>query len=249
MKTSNLITVIFCLVLNTSEVLGQTDTLFVKPNELRTNKINPRATKYLTYIEMNTGVIRDMSIWERTTSIETFQGKKAMVVRQTWKNQDSKRARSIVSVNDSQTMHPIYQWAKNGKGEVEVFNFYKDRMVGADSVANNHKKGFQMNFTMPIFNWELDLEFLSLLKYKKNQCYGINFYHPGSKKKPKTEYYTVSKKEQLVLPGNRKVICWLVTTQYAKNNRTTFWIEEKTNQVVKVEDRVGPVRRYKILLY
>ena len=135
MTPKNKLLAIFLLFAQVT-VLAQ-DTLKIRENDLETKRIKEGTKQYLVYIEKPDKSILDLSIWERTISFSKFDDKEVIIIEQNWKNQDTTRQRYVLSINGREYFQPIYHYSKNGRGIIEAFNFYRDKIVGADTVMNN----------------------------------------------------------------------------------------------------------------
>ncbi|MFT3908554.1 MAG: hypothetical protein QM737_03965 [Ferruginibacter sp.] len=99
------------------------------------------------------------------------------------------------------------------------------------------------------FEFPMDLELLPLIPFKKTgQEFLMAFYEPGT---PKADYYklTVTGKEDVELPAGAKVNCWMLKIDYAPGTYATFWISDKTREVVKMKEFFRGRYRNKLLLY
>ncbi|RYF80082.1 MAG: hypothetical protein EON98_13860, partial [Chitinophagaceae bacterium] len=99
------------------------------------------------------------------------------------------------------------------------------------------------------FEFPMDLEIFPLLPFKKaGQVFAIAFYEPGT---AQSNYYklTVTGKEALPLVGAQTVNCWLLRIDYAPGSYATFWITDKTREVVKMREYFRGRYRYKVRLY
>lgn len=242
-------TVVFCLFFVAQMAAQQVDTIHIDQQDLLTQNLKPAKSQYLVSVHSTDPArIRNLFLWTRELSLETRQGKEVIVIKQDWQGQDTLFNRSIYSVSEKATFKPIYHYAKSPRG-IEAYNFESGRIIGADSVANNTRKGWQIPLSEPTLNWELDLEILALLPFKEGKTFAINFYHPGSKGGPQYYLYKVVGSEMLDLAGGQRVDTWKLQIDYGQYNSTaTFWVSKKTREVLKSLDLFKGGYRYKVKL-
>ncbi len=189
----------------------------------------------------------DISIWERTVNVTTYNNQPAIEISQSWKNQNNEKSKKLYSLNRLTDFQPIYHYTKSGKGKVQAFNFSREQVQGADSVPDNELATFNMDLEFPVLNFELDMEVLRMLAYKENATMVIPFYHPGNTKAPREWHFKVEGRDQ-VRTSLGAIACWKVSVHYADNNAATFWISEDTHEFIRMEETFGKIRRYKVLL-
>lgn len=242
-------TVIFCLLLCNQIWAQQVDTIHINAQELLTQSLKPSKSQYLVSIHTtNPDRVRNLFLWKRDLSLETRNGKEVIVIRQDWQGQDTLFNRKLYSVSEKASFKPIYHFSQSARG-IEAFNFEADKIVGADSIANNSRKDWQIALKEPTLNWELDIEILALLPFKEGKTFAINFYHPGSKGGPQYYLYKVAGSEVLELTGGQRVDCWKLQIDYGQQNSTaTFWVSKKTREVLKSLDLFKGGYRYKVKL-
>lgn len=242
-------TVLFCMLF-LAQIHAQTiDTIHIDGRDLLTQGLKSSKSQYLVSVHStNPARVRNLFLWTRELSLETRQGKEVIVITQDWQGQDTLFNRSIYSVSEKASFKPIYHYAKSPRG-IEAFNFEATRIIGADSVADNTRKGWQIPLSEPTLNWELDLEILALLPFKEGKTFAVNFYHPGSKGGPQYYLYKVAGSELLDLAGGQRVDCWKLQIDYGQYNSTaTFWVSKKTREVLKSLDLFKGGYRYKVKL-
>ncbi|MCB0461141.1 MAG: hypothetical protein KDC81_00410 [Flavobacteriaceae bacterium] len=255
MKNLKTITVLITIVLTSINVRSQEKKIdynqgmdpVLKTVRLQTAKLQNQTTKYLVYVVLPNGAMGDISIWERSVELTDEE----IIIKQSWKNQDKSKTREIFSINDRKTFLPKYHKAVSGKGVIEAYDFYEDKIVGSDSIANNTKKDFNLVLDkkgIPL-NWELDLELFQKLPYQINRTFSLYFYHPGGKTPPKDYDYRVIREEQLSTSYG-KIDSWVLQIIYdeEKGSKATFWIRKKDNMMVKMLEQYGPIKRIKQLL-
>ncbi|HEV7780182.1 MAG TPA: hypothetical protein VGO58_02900 [Chitinophagaceae bacterium] len=204
--------------------------------------------QWLVYIKKD-GVKKNIWLWERTTTKENWNGTNAIVIRQQWTTSDTGfNSRQLLSVVNEKDFTPVYHTTNNPKTGKEAYNFHAAEIVTADSVAGTGRKDFKMAITEPSFNWEIDLETFPLLPLKEGKTFVVNFYHPGSKSGPAWYNYTVTGSEK-IKTNSGEVDCYKLYTEYSNNRgNSTWWLNKKTHEVLKMEEHFGTVTRYKLKL-
>lgn len=229
-----------------SIIFSQKNSIEITGNDLLIEYLTEGTNRYLVYIENEAGTVLDASIWERTTSFSKIGDEDVIVIEQNWRNQDTTKSRVLYSTNKKENFSPIYHYTQSGKGVKSAFGFTEEAIAGVDTVAQNSKKDFHMALTAPTLNWELDMEVFRCLPYKKNTTFQINFYHPGSPRGPAFYNYEVIGEEQLAGVAGHKIDCWLLKINYNEKNHATFWIDKKSQEVLKMVEQFNNIKRRKI---
>lgn len=225
------------------------DTLRIDAKCLLTNDLQEKTNQYLVYIHgKEISKVMNISVWSRTVTFSKWNGQDAILISQAWYSQDTTATRTIFSVSDRVTFKPIYHYAKSSRQGIEAFNFEQNKIVGADTVANNTRKGWSIDTKEASLNWELDMEILAILPYKEGKTFAVNFYHPGSKMTPQYYLYKVIDSEKLETATNQSIDCWRVRIDYNSTMYATFWIGKKTREVLKMKEFFGAGYRYKVKL-
>jgi hypothetical protein len=233
---------LFSLVAITSQ--AETDTIRIADNRLLKEALKPCSRQYLVYRQHpKTGTKKQISVWERNVAVQ--QNK--LVITQKWFGADT-ITRQLYSVCDLKSFRPVYHYARNLRNETEAYNFAGNVVSGADSVKNNLKKDFKNEWKAPVFNWELDMETLSALPFKKDKKFVIPFYHPGSTSGPAYYVYEVIGEEKMRLGNEKPQDCWKLKISYSEKNYAVFWIAKKEKEVLKMEELFNGWYRYKIKL-
>ena len=256
MNTNKIVKLIFIsLIINILTFLrlnaqnNETDTIRLSEKRFLTKDLQAGTNQYLVYAHAKeVGKVFYLGVWSRKISLEKWRGQEVIVISQDWYSQDTATTRTIFSVAEGETFKPIYHYAKSPKQGIEAFNFETNKIVGADSLANNLRKGWSIDLKEPTLNWELDMEILAILPYKEGKHFAVNFYHPGSKMPPQYYVYKVLGSEKLVAIGNHSIDCWQVRIDYNATMYATFWISKKTKEVIKMKEFFGSGYRYKIKL-
>jgi len=230
------------------------DTLHVRPADLNIKGLQTGSYSYL--------IIRQKAPDSPATSMifarmqierQTWHDKPAIVVRQQW-DRDSvvHTAFTVFDARDFSTLlHDTY-WRALGYAMIfdfETRKFDARSLLRAipDSVREHCEQEFAASFGAYNLNWHDDLVVYSMLPYKENRTFLINYYDPGFGK-PEEVPYTVTGSDVLTGREGDRIDCW--TLEHTDENGTEkFWIAKKTREVLKEEDHAGKLGyRYKLKL-
>jgi hypothetical protein len=230
-------------------VAQQIDTIRLADRRLQTSRLRPGARQYLVYYH-NPAQPKSLGfwLWRREVQREQHQGENVFRITQHWYGSDTSSYREISSLVRAADFAPLYH-AETVKGQRKAYNWSVTGIAGADTVAGNQAKAFQLTFKQPNFNWNLDIETFELLPLAAGKRFAIPFYDAGSQP-PAYVVYTVTGTESITLPGGSPVVCWKLVTE----GRTpagaaytqTFWLSQRTHEFLKEEDRLPGFYRYKI---
>jgi hypothetical protein len=154
---------------------------------------------------------------------------------------------TFYSLNKASDFSPLYH-KERFKDETKAYNWYTDKVRGADSVTQNLQKDFSLDFKTPNFNWNLDIETFEMLPLASGKTFFINFYDAGLNP-PEYVDYKVIGGEVLVTLDNQKIDCWKLYHEYEYQGTPasqTFWISKKDHEFLKEEDLFKGSYRYKI---
>jgi hypothetical protein len=229
---------------------AQVDTINAANNKLQLKNLREGKSIYAVYMSDTLLNKRNVGgIWERTTTLKTLNNKS--VIEFKWRNLFGDTLHStITNICDAKTLAPIYHFTDNKSRGVKAYNFIDGFMVPTDSVKNNKaiERG-KVALSIPIISWELDLETYPLLPIKKvGQKFDISFFDPNEKE-PKYHRYEVIGKEDLQLNNDTKVKCWLLKINYTKDSYATFWLTEKSKDVIKMQEYYKGGYRFKVKQY
>jgi hypothetical protein len=183
-----------------------------------------------------------MIIAKMNVTRENYHNKPAIVVRQQW-DRDSMvhKAYTVFAANDFSTLlHDTY-W--RALGYALVFDFetrkFDSRAVLRpipDSERISCQQELDSSFGAYNLNWHDDLVIYSMLPYKENRTFVINYYDPGFGK-PAEVPYTVTGSSELIDRGGASVDCWIL--EHDEPDATEkYWISKKTREVLKEEDHI-----------
>src|SRR6201999_4389492 len=119
--------------------------------------------------------------------------------------------RTVSSINEAGSFAPMYH-QELVRGKLSAYNWKWDGISGADSVADNARKGFTLAFAEPNLNWNLDIETFEMLPLAEGRSFLINFYDAGLDP-PQYVRYTVKGSEKLEQQGAGAVDCWVLGTE------------------------------------
>jgi hypothetical protein len=229
----------------------QSDTLHVQPSDLNIKGLQTGDYSYLImYQRSKEGPAAGLIFVKMNVERTTYHDKPAIVVKQQW-DRDSvvHKAYTVFDARDFSTvLHDTY-W--KSMGYALIFDFetkqFSSRNVDKaipDSIKASCESELAASFGKYNLNWHDDLVIYSMLPYKENRTFLINYYDPGFGK-PEEVPYTVTGSDQLTDRGGQKIDCW---TLEHKDPRATekYWISKKTREVLKEEDQYNGGYRYKL---
>ena len=233
---------IFCIVLVVSGAAAQKgDTLRVRPSDLDIKGLQTGNYSYLIVRQKALdSPAASMIIAKMNVARETYHNKQAIVVRQQW-DRDSviHKAYTVFDASDFSTLlHDTY-WRVLGYAlvfdfETRKFDSRPVLRTIPDSVRTSCEQELAASFGAYNLNWHDDLVVYSMLPYKANRTFLINYYDPGFGK-PVEVPYTVTGSGVLTDRGGSGIDCW--TLEHTDENGTEkFWISKKTREVLKEED-------------
>lgn len=239
-----------CQICCTAALYAQADTVCPGSRHLNTGVLKPGLKQYLVYHQWpKYPKVLQFSYWMRDIRIEQREGADVFVVREHWYTADTARYWTFVSVNSVKDFVPLYHMA-TGNGKTVAYNWSGSKITGADTVEGNARKGFDLAFDRPNFNWHLDIETFEMLPLAAGKTFVINFYDAGLDP-PRFVTYKVAGSERLRTLDNRVVDCWKLVTSGTDQGKTysqAFWISKKGHELLKEEDEFDGRLRYKIKL-
>lgn len=217
------------------------DTIHVRPSDLN---IKDLQTGHYTYLivrqKAKDSPATSMILAKLSVQRETYHDKPAIIVRQQW-DRDSivHKAYTVFDARDFSTLvHDTY-WRVLGYSMIFDFETRSfdskniDRPI-PDSVRKSCAEELAGSFGAYNLNWHDDLIIYSMLPYKENRTFMINYYDPGFGK-PVEVGYRVMGSDILTDRGGASIDCWIL--EHGDENGTEkFWISKKTREVLKEED-------------
>lgn len=241
-RTNKLI-ILLLLALIVQPGLAQTIDTVKIGSPLQFQFLESGKSSYIVYFEKE-GKVFNISLWERTL---TEKGD-LIEITQKWHQNDTlmRQIRSLVKKSD---FAPVFHKTSNYQKGTLAFNYKPNAIVSADTVSGNILKDYRLDWTDNFFNWELDLELLSLLPYRNDVTFAIPFNHPGNNT---VGYfmYNVFDGGRIVLPGQREIDTWRLHIEWKEGGGgyTDFWISKEHQQVIRSLDVFNGMRRHKIRL-
>jgi len=243
-----LIYIITIAAYSVSVAYGQVDTIHLKDKRLLTQYLKPALNQYLVYFQAPKDKKKlGLSLWMRNIQTGTKNGEKVFTVTQNWYGSDTNSYRSVYSINKIADFAPLYH-SETVQNKTRAYNWGPDKITGADTITNNAQKGFALDFKLPNFNWNLDIETFEMLPLAAGKTFAINFYDAGLSP-PEWVLYKVTGSEVITTLGNEKVDCWKLFSEgeYKGNKYSeTYWISKKEHEFLKEEDSFNGGFRYKI---
>jgi hypothetical protein len=228
------------------------DTLYVKGSDLNIKGLQTGDYTYLIVWHKGDSTAKGMILVKLNVQRDTYHNKPAIVVRQQW-DRDSivHKAYTVFDARDFSTLlHDTY-WRALGYSmvfdfETRQFDSKSMNRPIPDSVRKSSQEELTGSFGAYNLNWHDDLIIYSMLPYKENRTFMINYYDPGFGK-PVEVGYRVTGSEVLTDRGGASIDCW--TLEHGDENGTEkFWISKKTREVLKEEDHAQGMYRFKYKL-
>ncbi|TSJ44466.1 hypothetical protein FO440_09890 [Mucilaginibacter corticis] len=230
---------ILLITLSTSGY-AQTDTIRLPGKALNTAWLKPGMRQYMIVItDPRTPKSRFLWYWMREIKKEQRSGQLVFTTTQHWYASDTLRYRQAYSINRASDFAPIYH-KEMVQGKTGAYNWTDSNIVGADSVANNFRKDFKLDFHAPNYNWNVDIEIFEMLPLAAGKVFAINFYDAGLSP-PEFIKYTVIGSEVLNY-GGKQVDCWKLFTKGTSGKITyseTYWISKAGHDFLREEDDYG----------
>jgi hypothetical protein len=220
-------------------------------NVLNIEQLKTGKRSYLVYFQDSLeGPKHNFSIWDR----KLFLNNDTYTLDWRINSFDKSNKTETTIVLRSQNFQPLEQHTKvnmrspQEKVGLKHFIYENNKMQSdADSLYHNDKP-IVISDLKNTFNWEVDLETLSMLPYKLEAKFSIAFYHPGSSLPPQNWLYEVIGSE-IVSFDNKGIDCWKLKIDYGSTNgSTTFWVDKKSFIVIKALDSGQYGYRFKLLL-
>lgn len=202
----------------------------------RFDLIQPVERHYLRYMKSDDRNLA-VDIWTREVRFDERDGVRRLHIVQHWDGPaKSERVATRDSWFEADTFRPLTHERVSRSPErslTESFRFEPSRIV--QLVAEPGQEEKIVESPQPAFNFETDMEFLGALPLAAGYEADIVFYHPGGKP-PASYRFRVAGSERLPVPGGGTVDSWLVTTDYNRPGPVSrFWLDKKTQTVLKVE--------------
>jgi hypothetical protein len=229
------------------------DTVKITANNLNTNFAKYGKISYLVYNKKTKeSPAEGLYVVNMDVASISYIHQPAVALTQQWDGRDTviHTAYTVLSVDDFSTrLHQTY-W--KGMGYSTKFDFDSKNVSFEGTVADSNKakitEAFDASFASYNLNWHSDLFIFTLLPYKENRSFKINFYDPGFGK-PTEEIYSVTGSDVLTTYSGRKISCWVMEHKgKSVGSYQKFWIDKKERIVLKEEDLFNNRYRYKLKL-
>jgi hypothetical protein len=236
------------------------DTLHVQPKDIDLKHLQTGDFGYILYHKKTKdGPALRITLVKMNVESQVYHGKSAFVIKQQWDYDTVMHTSySVFDAKDFSTiLHDTY-WKQLGYSmkfdfetkKVEFKNVsYKGEIP--DSIKTSVIKDFNQSFDKYNLNWHEDLIVYTILPYKENRTFAINYYDPGFGKAEEV-MYSVTGSDTLVGRSGEKVDCWVLNhytdDKFPEKGYERFWIAKKTNEVLKEEDFGGPAYGYRYKL-
>ena len=231
--------------------MAQIDTINTENNKLNLAALKEGKASYAVYFEDSTGNRSSSAdIWDRSIEIDkNNEGQKQYRFGWKWYRKDSLIA-DVTATGKLPSFQPLtHDAVYPGRGNRSFLFANNVVTIPPQSRHTAKDSSFRVVMEQSAFEFPMDLELFALLPFRKTgQQFAMAFYEPGS---AKASYYplTVTGKENLLLPGGQNVLCWLLRIDYAPGSFATYWISDKTRDVLKMKEFFKGRYRYKVRLY
>jgi hypothetical protein len=242
-----------CLLATISSMAQKKDTITIAPNRLILKNLKIGKSTYIVFNKKTKSSPSEKITMVRIDVEEKRVNEKPVIaISQQW-DLDTivHSAYTVLNATDLSTLEHNYYWKRLGystKFNFETKNISYEGIV-KDSIKTIALKDFNESFSKYNLNWHSDLVIFTLLPFKENRTFKINFYDPGFGK-AKEVFYTVIGSELLTNSSDGKVKCWVMEHKPTSGvGYQRFWISQKTNEVLKEEDSFNGKLRYKLKVF
>jgi len=220
-----------------------TDTLHVQPKDVDVKSLRRGEYNYIIYFRKTKESPANRMIAVRmNVGDQPYHNKPAIIVKQQW-DRDTviHSAYSVFSPKDfSSILHDTW-WKSIGYSMKFDFEAKKADYKNVslkdgipDSVIRKGTEDFNQSFEKYNLNWHDDLLIYTMLPYKENRTFMINYYDPGFGKAEEVAY-TVTGSATITGSNGEKIDCWILNHD-DKDTYERYWISKKTREVLKEED-------------
>lgn len=243
------------IALLTTASFAQTkgDTVIIGPNDLVAKNLQTGNFTYVVFRKKTKqSPAETITLVKIKVESKTYNGKPAFAITQQWELDGNivHTAYTVLDAKDFSTLlHDTY-WKRLGYSQ--KFDFVAKKVYFDGNVPDADKakteQDFNESFNKYNLNWHSDLIILTLLPYKENRTFKINFFDPGFGKAEEA-IYTVTGSDVLTNSSGEKIDCWVLGhTPMSGNGYQRFWISKKKKEILKEEDLFNGVYRYKLKL-
>ena len=244
----------FTLTISTTASFAQKkDTIIITADNLKKAEIKYGRVTYVVYNKKTKNSPAD-GIYLAKINIKPvlYNNKNAVSIEQEWDRGDTVIHSAHTVLNKagfSTLLHETY-WKRQSYSTKFDFETKEVSFKGpvADSVKSKVIQDFNESFDHYNLNWHSDLIIFTLLPYKENRVFKINFFDPGFGKASE-EIYSVTGSDMLNGPSGKETDCWILEIKIPSiNGYQKFWVDKKRTEVLKEEDFYNNTYRYKLKL-
>lgn len=248
-----ILTFVFVFFAGASFAQTKGDTLVIQAKDLELKNLKIGNSAYIVYNKKTKQSPAEKIVLVKIKTESTIHNNKpAIAVSQQWDLDGTviHTAYTVFDAKDFSTLlHDTY-WKRLGYST--KFDFEARKVSFDGDVSENDKQkseqDFNESFNKYNLNWHSDLIVFTLLPYKENRNFKINFYDPGFGK-AREVLYSVTGSELLTNSAGEKIECWVLETkipQSAGGGYQRFWISKRKREVLKEEDSFNNTFRYKL---
>jgi hypothetical protein len=201
------------------------DTIHVEPKTLELKKLQTGDLSYLQYVKKTKdGPASRLTLIKFNVEAKPYHNKPAFEINQQWEYDTVVHKCYTVfdAKNFSTILHDTY-WKRLGYSmkfdfETKKVEFINVNLKGevSDSIKSATITDFNNSFNKYNLNWHADMIVYSLLPYKENRTFAINYYDPGFGKAEEV-LYTVTGSDTLRGSNGEKIDCWVLNNYTITN--------------------------------
>jgi hypothetical protein len=231
-----LLTILFISVISVP-AKAQIDTLHVGHVFKHADEIEDGESMYVIYREDTEGNILPFAMKRHTI---THDGNEIKVVQEQFTPEQTKVLETWINPETLETS----RHKRTTDGEIESYLF-SEKTVTANPEIESKNEGFSVPLSNPVFNFEIDFEFMKVIAWEERDAVVISFYHPGG---PKPQFYTfsVDGEEVIDLANGSSVDTWVIHTDYNMGQDARFWVSKSTREVIKQETDLTSQAGFKV---
>lgn len=247
------LTIVFVFFTVPSFAQTKGDTIVIQAKDLELKNLKTGNSTYIVYNKKTKQSPSEKIVLVKIKVESKIQNNKpAFAVTQQWDSDGAvvHTAYTVFDAKDFSTLlHDTY-WKRLGYST--KFDFETRKVSFDGNVSENDKRkseqDFDESFNKYNLNWHSDLIIFTLLPYKENRNFKINFYDPGFGKAQEV-LYSVIGSDLLTSSTSKKIECWVLETKFTQSvGYQKFWISKKEKEVLKEEDSFNNTFRYKLKL-
>ena len=230
------------------------DTLVIQAKDLELKNLKTGNSTYIVYNKKTKESPAEKIVLVKIkVESKTQNDKPVFAVTQQWDSDGAivHQAYTVFDAKDFSTLFHDTYWKRLGYRTKFDFESRKVSFDGnvSDGDKQKSEQDFSESFGKYNLNWHSDLIIFTLLPYKENRNFKINFYDPGFGKAQEV-LYSVTGSDSLINSAGEKIECWTLETKFTQNGGgyQKFWVSKKKREVLKEEDSFNNTFRYKLKL-